>query len=583
MNKLHFLALLMVIIAGISSPGVQSNTVKAVSHDTFDAGMVNSSATNSSGVKVLHIQGREYSRFDPQMTANNAQATLEGALFRGLLRYDENSNPAPSIALEVPTIANGGISADGLTYIYKLREWKWSDGKGVVTAQDFVYAFQRLVDPKAGSPYGSLLNGIVVNATDIQNGKQPVSSLGVKALDDKTLQVTLVKPASYFNAIASMWITYAVRKDNVERTGLPKDSSWTDPAYGVVVGSGPFIITKWDHNKEIVFERNPNYSGTPAKLDDIDQIVITDSKIAYAAYQNNELDISGFPSDLFSTLKSDPALHQYKAACTNYLGMNNVNPPFDNKLVREAFSYAIDRDTREHVVDNDINVKQLSWLPEGVPGYDPSLGTQFDFNAEKAKKALADAGYPDGKGLPEITFNYVSSSDGQKTADWYKEQFKDVLNVDLKLNPIDLKTYLESFNDPAKRLTGLYEWGWCADYLHPSDWMQFVFGTNQANNVVGYSNPQFDKVSMAADAELDPKKAADEYRQAQELLIADVPVVFLNTPTATKLVKPRVLNLTPNALDGGVIGGFFWENIDLAVDNSTSQAALPTAVATKAQ
>ncbi len=522
----------------------------------------------TAATKVLRIQGREWSTLDPQMTANNAQATLEGALFRGLLRYDENSNPAPSIALEVPTVANGGISADGKTYTYKLRDWKWSDGKGIVTAQDFVYSFQRLVDPKTGSPYGSLLNGIVVNADAIQAGKQPVSSLGVTAVNDKTLQVSLVKPAIYFNAMASMWVTYAVRKDNVERDGLPKPTAWTDPANGAVVGSGPFIITNWDHNNKIVFERSPNFSGTLAKLDEIDLSIITNSEIAYASYKNNELDVAGFPATEFGSIKADPILgnelHQYKVACTNYLAMNNAKPPFDNKLVREAFNYALNRDLREKVVDQDINVKQLSWLPEGVPGYDPNLGKDFDFDATKAKKALADAGYPDGKGLPDVTFNYANSNDGQRTADWYKEQFKEVLNIDLKLNPMEIGAYLDTFNDPGKRLTGLYEWGWCADYLHPSDWMQFVFGTNQANNVVGYSDPTFDKLSLAADGELDSQKAMSDYKQAQAILVADVPVIFINTPTATKLVKSRVLNIKPNALDGGVIGGFFWEEIDLS-------------------
>jgi oligopeptide transport system substrate-binding protein len=327
-------------------------------------------------------------------------------------------------------------------------------------------------------------------------------------------------------------------------------------------------MKSWDHKKKITFERNPNYSGTAAKLTRIEMNIFDDSKLSYAAYRNDELEISGFPATELAAVKSDPdlskQLQQYKVACTNYLGMNNTTKPFDNKKVREAFTYALNRDLREKVIDQDINVKQLSWLPEGVPGYDPELGKQFDFNAEKAKKALADAGYPDGKDLPEVSFTYASSSDGQRTADWYKEQFKQVLNVDIKLNPMETSAYLQSFDDPVKRLSGLYEYGWCADYLHPSDWLYLVWGSGQTNNVVGYSSPDFDKLSKDADAELDPAKAMEKYKQAQELLVSDFPVIFFNTPTATKLVKPKVLNLKPNALDGGVIGGFFWEDIDIS-------------------
>jgi oligopeptide transport system substrate-binding protein len=257
-------------------------------------------------------------------------------------------------------------------------------------------------------------------------------------------------------------------------------------------------------------------------------------------------------------------VNQYKVACTNYLAMDNTKPPFDNKKVREAFTYALNRDLREKVVDRDINKKALSWLPEGVPGYDPNLGKEYDFNADKARKALADAGYPDGKGLPEVVYNYAATSEGQRTADWYLEQFQQVLNVHLKLNPMELAAYSASFDDPKNHLPGMFEYGWCADYLHPSDWLYLVFGSGQGNNVVGYNSAEFDKISKAADAELDPAKAMDLYKQAHALLLSDFPVIFFDTPTATRLVKPRVQGLKPNSLDGGVIGGFFWEDIDVA-------------------
>lgn len=526
-----------------------------------------SRSTHAEG-KVLRSAGREFPGLDPQATGITAQATLENALFRGLLRYDEKGNPAPSIAQDVPSVANGGISSDGKTYTYKLRDWNWSDGKGKVTAQDFVYSYERLVDPKFGSPYGYLLSGIVVNADQIQAGKAQPTDLGVKAVDEKTFQVSLVQPTSYFNAIASMWVGFAVRKDNVERANLPQPTSWTDPANGEVVGSGPFIIKSWDHKKEIVLEKNPNYSGTAPKLDTIKLEIIDDPQLAYASYKNDELEISGAPAAEIVNIKADPTLSkelaEYKVACTNYLAMDNGHPPFDNKKVREAFTYALDRDLREKIVDKGLTAVTYSWLPDGVPGYDPKLGMEYAFNVAKAQQALADAGFPGGQNLPEILYNYAATSEGQRTADWYKEQFKQVLNVDLKLNPMDLTTYTAALNDARNKLTGMFEYGWCADYLHPSDWMQLVFGTGQANNVANYSDPQFDTLSKAADAEPDQAKSMDLYAQAHKLLLSDFPVIFMQTPTAIKLVKPRVKNLKPNSLDGGVIGGFFWEDIDVA-------------------
>src|SRR5260221_4275755 len=230
---------------------------------------VNAHPTDAAS-KVLRIELRkDYKHFDPQRTIDTAQSSIENALFRGLLRYDVNGRPAPSIAKEVPTLANGGISPDGKTYTYHLNDWKWSDGNGVVTADDFVYTYQRLIDPKTLAPYGSFFDNIILNATGGNSGKLAVTALRVKALNSTTFQVTLVKPIPYFNDMASLWTGYVVSKDNVERSGLPAANAWTDPANGPVVGSGPFRIASWTHNNQIVFERNPNFSGALAKLDQI--------------------------------------------------------------------------------------------------------------------------------------------------------------------------------------------------------------------------------------------------------------------------------------------------------------------------
>jgi oligopeptide transport system substrate-binding protein len=353
----------------------------------------------------------------------------------------------------------------------------------------------------------------------------------------------------------------------VERAGLPKSDSWTDPQYGEVVGAGPFRIVQWDHKNKIVLERNPNFSGEMAKLDQVVLLIIDPAVGAYAYYKTDDLDIAGVSAEVYTTAKADPVLskeiNRYETACTNALAMDNALPPFDNKLVRQAFTYALNRDLREDVIDAGIHVKHLSWLPKGVPGYDSELGKEFEFNPEKARKALADAGYPDGKNLSEVTFTYPDVPVGQTVADWYKDQFKQVLNVDLKLHPIDINEFVARLWDKNNPLTGLYETGWCADYLHPSDWLQLVFGTGQDNNVFGYSNPEFDRLSKAADSELDPARALTEYKAAHAILVADFPVIFFNSTTVTRLVKPWVKNLTPNPLDGGVIGGFFWEDIDI--------------------
>lgn len=517
--------------------------------------------------KVLRYQTGEPSTLDPQASSFTDSVAEEAALFRGLLRYDDKGIPSPSIAKEVPTVENGGVSKDGKTYTYHLGDFKWSDGKGVVTAQDFVYSYERLIDPKLAAPYGTFFNDIIKNATEISNGKAKPTELGIKAVDDKTVQFTLVKAVSYFNAMTSLWVGYAVRKDNVERAGLPSPDAWTDPANGEVVGAGPFKLTKWDHNKLMVFSKNTNFSGDPAKLDEVDWPLIDDAAVAYAGYQSDQIDISAFPTAELPTIQADPVLSKellkYNSACSFYLGLDNTRPPFNNKKVRMAFAYALDRDLYIKVVTQNLGIKQLSFLPDSIPGNEPDLGKDFDFNPAKAKQMLADAGYPDGKGFPDVNYNYVAGANGQRRADWYQAQFHKILNIDIKLNPMDNAVYTGALSDIKTKLSGMYTLGWCADYLHPSDWLGLVFGTGQGNNSPGFSDPAFDKLSKDADSDLNPVSSIEKYKKAQELLVSDVPVVFTHNVVSLALVKPRVQNLIPLALDGNYPGSFFWEKIDL--------------------
>jgi oligopeptide transport system substrate-binding protein len=514
----------------------------------------------------------EPATIDPQQSYYTDMVAYDQALWRGLLRYDEKGNPEPSIAKEVPTEANGGITEGGKVYTFHLQDWKWSDGKGVVTAQDFVYSWQRLVDPAQASAYGAVLNGIVLNASAIQAGKAEVSTLGVKAVDDKTFQVTLEKPLGYFNQIAALWFGYAVRKDNVERPGLASAAAWTDPANGEVVGSGPFKITKWEHNSQLVFEKNPNFSGTPAKVDKIVFTLQDDPAVMYAGYKAGEQDIAGVPLAELDAVRADPKLSKelnvYSTLCTWYFRMDNTKPPFDNVKVRQAFAHAIDRDTYIQVINKGMGNKTYSLIPPGMPGYEPDAGKDLEFDPVLAKKLLADAGYPDGKDFPKFPFNYVAGASNQRRGEWFQAQLKQVLNVDVELQPMEGAAYQQATGDAKLKIPGTGRSGWCADWPHPSDWFGVLFksGGEQGNalNSVGYNNPEFDKLSDQADSELDPTKALQLYSQLQKLLLQDSPVVFIYNDQTWQMISPNVKGVKTTSLDGGMPGSQFWEDIDIA-------------------
>ena len=535
--------------------------------------------------KVLKYQASgEPATIDPQLGSFVDGVAYDHALFATLLRYDKDSKPASWMS-DVATTANGGISADGKTYTYHLKKWSWSDGNGVVKAQDVVYAWQRVVDPRLAGGYSSFFNGLLLNA-DVINNTDPakvdqklLDTLGVKAVDDSTVQFTLVHAAGYWNDVMCMWLGAPVRKDNVERNGPdgkpldPASGAWLDPANGPVVGTGPFILSKLEHNKEWVFTKNPNYGGTAAKLDEIDLEVIQDAAAALVGYKSGQLDVDvAAPTAELPNIKNDPVLSKqlllYPISCSYYLGLDNTRPPFDNIDVRKAFALAFDRDNYTKVISQGLAEKWLSFLPPAIQGADKTLGSDYDFNADKAKAELAKAGFPDGKGFPQVIFHYRAGTNGQRTADWIQAQYQKVLNVNIEESPEDSAAWEAAVTDPKTKQNGMYVLGWCADYLHPSDWLIPVFGANlpagNGNNASGFHNADFEKAAAAADNELDPTKAIADYQKAQQILVDNQPAVFLFTQLVDLLVNPRVTNLPYTGLDGGEAGWYFIEDVDVA-------------------
>jgi len=554
--------------------------ISALAVAAFVAPLFSTVSASAQAKKVLNYDlGGEPASLDPQVASFANDIAAINGLFRGLLKYDEKGTPVPSIAKEVPTVANGGVSADGLTYTYHLRtDWKWSDGNGVVKAQDFVYSFQRLVNPKTAGGYGSFLDGLLLNADNVNNADAAkvdqalLDTLGVKALDDATVQFTLVHPASYWNQVAAMWIGDAVRKDNVERAGDSSSGAWLDPVNGPVVGSGPFTISKWDHNKAVVYTKNPNFAGSSAKLDEIDFALIQDSAVAFAGFKSGQLDVSSFPAVELPNIQKDATLSkqllEYPNTCSFYLGMDNTTAPFNNVDVRKAFAYALDRDTYVKVIAQGLATKWLSFLSPSIAGNDSALGAEYDFNADKAKASLAKAGYPGGKGFPEVAYHYRAGAAAQRAADWYQAQFKKILGVTITEDPMDSAVLSNAESQPLNKLDGMYVLGWCADYLHPSDWLLPVFGANlpagNGTNVSGYHDPAFEKLAAQADQTVDPDAALKLYQQAQSVLVNDVPVIFQDVQLSAQLVSPKVQNLKYFALDSGYPGAWFWEDVDIS-------------------
>lgn len=504
---------------------------------------------------------------DPNKASFSDQITVVKQVFQGLLGFNPDLTLKPVVAEEVPSLSNKGISADGLIYTFKLRSGvKWSDGQ-LLTARDFEYSLKRLLDPTLAANYASFyydIKGAEEYNTALGTKAQPKTpdaaaltrlkdNVGVKATDARSLQITLKRKRPTFLQLMALWPAYPVRQDIIEKIG----DKWTEPAS--YIGNGPFKLTEWVHADHITLEANPNYWGAKPKLQKITLKMIADPNAEYSGYLTGELDMTrvapGNERSVLSDEKLKPELLRYPELTTFAFQFNVTKPPFDNVRVRKAFSMAIDRDAFIDKVRSGVGRPAYSWIPPGMPGFQEKLGLENKFDSGKAKKALTDAGFPDGKGLPPISFQYSDTAGNRVIAQFLQGQMKDNLGIQINLEPTESKAFQQLITQNK------FSWallGWGADYPDPDNWLPELFGTKGGNNHTGYSNPKFDEVVDRALPELDPKKRLEIWAEAQKIVVDDAPVIFLFYRERFWLKKPYVKDLKTTGQDGQIPGDWFW-------------------------
>ncbi|MGB9738337.1 peptide ABC transporter substrate-binding protein [Chloroflexus sp.] len=531
-----------------TAPAAQPTTAPAVQPTTAPV----TTGTAQPGVLRL-VTGSEPDNIDPQKANFVNEIQFIMMAYQALMTFDLDMNPIPAAAEKVD------VSADGTVYTFTLRrDGKYSDGTPV-TARNFEYAWKRLADPETAGEYQSLPCGIIKGYSEYSAAacqglsmeevmkldlEQLRNDFGVKAIDDYTLQIELVAPAPYFLSMAALWIGAPVREEDVAKG----DDWWYYPEN--YVGNGPFVLKEWEHDSKAIWEPNPNYVGPlgPVKLKRVEYYMITDGQVAFQAYQNGEIDMLGVGAEDLATVKSDPVLSKQTidvpGSCTFYFGFNLAKPPFDNKLVRQAFAQALDREAYVRDVFQGLGTPTYSFIPPGFPGYQPDLKL-WELNPEKAKQTLAEAGYPNGEGLPEIKLTYSGTARNNARFEWVANQFKQNLGIDVILDPIDPTAFAAATKDNPPQMFSL---GWCADYPDPQNWISLFQTNGLLSAPVNYSNPQLDELVRQADVEQDPVRRAELYAQAQKILVEDAPVVFMMNNSGPVLVKPYVKGVTPDTI-----------------------------------
>lgn len=502
------------------------------------AGNVATAAVVPAGVQLAEKQtlvrnnGSEVQSLDPHKIEGVPESNINRDLFEGLLISDVDGKPSPGVAEKWE-------NKDFKVWTFHLRkDAKWSDGTPV-TAQDFVYSWQRLANPNTASPYASYLQyGHIVNIDDIIAGKKPVTDLGVKALDDHTFEVTLSEPVPYFYKLLVHSSVSPVPRAVVEKFG----EKWTQPAN--IVTNGAYKLKDWVVNERIVLERNTNYwDNAKTVINQVTYLPISSEVTDVNRYRSGEIDMTynNMPIELFQKLKKEipNEVHVDPYLCTYYYEINNQKAPFNDVRVRTALKLALDRDIIVNKVKNQGDLPAYSFTPPYTDGAKLVEPEWFKWSQEKrneeAKKLLAEAGYTAEKPL---TFDllYNTSDLHKKLAIAAASIWKKNLGANVKLENQEWKTFLDT------RHQGNYDVsraGWCADYNEPTSFLNMVL-SDSSNNTVHYKSPAFDKLIADTLKVTDEAQRSELYSKAEQQLDKDSAIVPVYYYVNARLVKPWV-------------------------------------------
>jgi oligopeptide transport system substrate-binding protein len=510
--------------------------------------------TFAQGGKVLRVHHPTYPDVvDPQKSSYTNEIDILSLAYEGLTRLDTNQETVPAAA------ESWEYNDDATQITFHLREGlKYSDGSPL-TAENFRYAVERTCDPNTAGEYQSILFEIVGcaelaglasdadgNAREFTQEEYDTAkaALGAQAVDDLTLQLNLTNAAPYYHTIAYTWVFYPVKKEIAEKD---PDNWWKSAENHI--GNGPFKVTGIQEDQEWTFEANDNYWQGRPKLDGIDYVYVEDAAVALEAYRAGDLDIVQLEPPQIPEVQADPELSEafvdYPTASSYNLAMALGQEPFTDKKVREAFAYAFDRDTYCSEIRSGDCVSTLTWIPEGVPGHIET--SKYAYDPEAAKQALAESSYGSADKLPEIKLFFNSDLSGAtERAEWVAGQYRDVLGVELTLEPTDGTTLTALRKDVKTHPQLLLVGGWIQDYPDPQNWIS-VYWTCDSTFAkrVGYCNEEVDRLAKLGDTTVDPAERIKYYEQAGEILIDDVPGPFLYSLAGVFVVNPNVTGYTP--------------------------------------
>ncbi|NNG02220.1 MAG: peptide ABC transporter substrate-binding protein [Desulfobacteraceae bacterium] len=507
------------------------------------------SGVSAASQEIMYVVNNEADLYDPGVTNETFAMPVVGNAFEGLVKLDEIGNVVPAAA------GSWDISADGLVYTFHLRKnLKWSDGKPL-TALDFEYAWKRVLTPKTGAKYADLLF-YIKNGKAFFDGETTEKEVGVSAVDDHTLRMELGEVTPYMLQLMTFWVYCPVRKDMVEKD--PEGWSRKPELY---ISNGPFKVAEMNIGKSMVLVKNEHYwNAGKVKLNKVTFRVIPELSTALAAMEAGDVDgIEDVPpAEIPRLMVESKAFSVIPSLGSRYAFLNSRKPPLNDVRVRQALAKAIDRmEIIDHVLQSS-DVPGMALVPPGlgIGGADfreagGNYGLTENAQVDEAKKLLADAGYPDGKGFPVLDFKYYSHPVIKKLVEATAQMWKKNLNIDSKISNMEWKVY---YPEVQKLNYDVAMMGWGADYPHPMTFLD-VFLKDGANNHSSWGSVEYDKFVALAKQAVEVKKALEYMHKAEDVLMNDMAILTFHYRAYNMMMSERVKEWRRSSM-----GAIYFEN-----------------------
>lgn len=481
---------------------------------------------------------------DPHKLSGVPDNNIAVQMFEGLLQQGPDwVSLRPGMAREIPKPSDSGKK-----YVFKLRpNLKWSDGSPL-TAKDFEWSWLRAMRPETMSPYAYWLTDNIVGAAEYASAPslENQKKVGVKAIDDETFEVRLNKPVPYFLNLTAESVLFPVKKEVVEKHG----DLWTRPEN--IVTNGAYKMSNWEVNKRIRLIKNPFYwNAKNVAIESVVAYPINDKQTAVSLFRQGQLDWTGHngaPNALVPSYRSDPNFRIEPAFITYFYRFNTTRPPLNDARVRQALALAIDREALVEQITRGGELAAYSLVPLKTGQYRSPMGLvsrDFEENLKKAKELLAEAGYPEGKGLRRLSLQYDTKELHKRIAQAMQAMWKKNLGVEVEPFNLEWKVYLAQQRAMDFDISRS---GWMGDYPDPASFLE-LFVSTSGNNHTGFANKEYDRLFELSSQEANPAKRLEILQKLEAILLQELPIAPLFYYTNFSFIRPEIRGFEPNLID----------------------------------